>query len=203
VEAEDISELQGLVKNNPGTAAAVSARILLAEKQWEDGQQDDAIRTLETFVAEDASHTARPSALASLASKLLSQGKKDEAEEMFNEITSDPDAGYIAPYAWIMLGDIRLAKGDKDAAAQAYETVEREHFDSPFHQQAMERRLLLKAAPPVEVAANITVPDSNLTGEDDVTAPGVGQADDLIEAIKGGIEVPDSNPLLPDQADPE
>jgi predicted negative regulator of RcsB-dependent stress response len=203
VKAENISELQQVVNNNAGTAAADSAKILLAEKQWEDGQQDDAIETLETFVGGDAAHPARPSALASLATKLLSQGKADEAEEMFNEITADPDASYIAPYAWISLGDIQLAKGDKDAAAKAYETVEREYFDSPFSQQAMQRRLLLKAAPPVEVAAPITVPDVNLTGEADGTAPETGRTDDLIDAIKGGIANPDSNPLLPTQENPE
>lgn len=202
-EAEDVSELQGVVKNNEGTAAAFSAKILLAEKQWEDGQQEDAIRTLEEFLEGDAAHPARPSALASLAAKLMSQGKTAEAEEMFNEITEDPGAGYIAPYAWIALGDIQLAKGDQDAAAKAYETVEREYPDSPFSQEAMQRRLLLKASPPVEVAASITVPDVSLSGEDDGSAPGAGEANDLIKAIEGGATVPDANPLLPDPVDPE
>lgn len=197
VKAEDISELQEVANNNPGTAAAHSAKVLLAEKQWEDGQQDDAIQTLETFVAEDVTHPARPSALASLASKLLSQGKREESEEIFTELTTDPDATYIAPYAWIMLGDIHLAEGDKDAAAKAYETVELEYPDSPFAQQAAQRRLLLKAAPPVEVEAKITVPEVKLTGEDDASAPAAGQTDDLIEAIR--VDIPDSNPLLPNE----
>ena len=203
VKAEDISELQEVANNNQGTAAAESAKILLAEKQWEDGQQDDAIQTLESFVAEDAAHPARPSALASLASKLLSQGKGEEAEEILNEITSDPNAAYIAPYAWIMLGDIEAAKGDKEAAAAAYDTVEREFFDSPFSQQALQRKLLLKAAPPVEVEAKISVPDVNLTGDEGDAATEGGQTDDLLKAIQGDAGLPDANPLLPDQADPE
>jgi len=202
-KADDISELQEVVKNNAGTAASDSAKVLLAEKQWEDGQQDDAIETLEVFVGGDAGHPARPSALASLAAKLFSQGKTAEAEELFNEIAGDPEASYIAPYAWISLGDIHLTKGDKDAAAKAYETVEREYPDSPFSQEAMQRRLLLKAASPAEVAATISVPDVSLSGEGDGTAPESGQTDDLIDAIKGGVANPDSNPLLPTQENPE
>ncbi len=201
VKAEDASDLQGVVNNYPGTAAAESAKLLLAEKQWLEGQQDDAIRTLEEFVAGDPAHPARPSALASLAAKLLAQGRAEEAEEMFNDLTSYPDAGHIAPYAFIMLGDIHLSKGDKEAAAKAYETVERDHFGSAFSQQAMQRRLLLKAVPPVEVEEKITVPDADLTGGDDGTD--AGKSDDLIDAIQGGAGAPDANPLLPEQANPE
>ena len=202
-KAEDISELQEVVKNHEGTAAADSAKVLLAEKQWEDGQQDDAIATLEAFVEGDASHPARPSALASLAAKLLSQGKTEEAAEMFHEIADSPNARHLASYAWISLGDIELSKGDKDAAGKAYETVEREFPESPFAQEAMQRRLLLKAEAPVEVAAPIVVPDVNLTGEDDGISITDPNSNDLIEAIKGGSVNPGSNPLLPTQEIPE
>lgn len=197
VKAEDISGLQEVVKNNSGTAASESARILLAEKQWEDGQQDDAIETLQTFVGGEAGHPARPSALASLATKLLAQGKTAEAEEIFNEITTDPDASYIAPYAWISLGDIHMAKGDKEAAAKAYETVGKEYPESPFKQEAAQRGLLLKASPPVEVEAKISVPDVSLTGEDDGSVPDAVQSGDLLDAIGGGAANPDLTPLLP------
>ncbi len=59
-KAEDLSELQTVVKNHGDTQAAFSAKVLLAEKQWEDGQQDDAISTLKDFVESDRDHPARP-----------------------------------------------------------------------------------------------------------------------------------------------
>lgn len=202
-KAEDISELQEVVKNHEGTTAADSAKVLLAEKQWQDGQKDDAIATLQAFVEGDASHPARPSALASLASKLAMQGKSEKAEELFRKITDDSGARYLAPYAWVSLGDIALAKGDKVAAAKAYETVEREFPENPFAKEAIQRRLLLKAASPVEVAAPIVLPGAKLSGEDGGAAHDGVKSGDLLDALRGGGRAPASNPLLPAAKIPE
>lgn len=193
-KAEDISELQGVVKNHAGTAAAYSAKVLLAEKQWEDGQQDDAVETLKAFIEGGEGHPALASAKASLASKLLTQGKQDEAESMFRDLADDPDSRFLAPFAWISIGDIELAKGDSDAAAKAYEMVETEFPGSPFSQDATMRRLLLKAKAPVEIAAPITVPDVDLSGGDDGTAPPDNLGIDALIKAAGGGSAP--NPLL-------
>jgi predicted negative regulator of RcsB-dependent stress response len=187
-KAEDISDLQGLVKNHAGTAAAYSAKVLLAEKQWEDGQQDDSVGTLKAFIEGGEVHPALASAKASLASKLLTQGKQDEAEEMFRDLAEDPDSRFIAPFAWISIGDIKLAKGDSDGAAKAYDMVEEEFPGSPFSQDATMRGLLMKANAPAEVAAPITVPDVEIS-----PPPGDLGIDGLIKAAGGG-SVP--NPLI-------
>ena len=60
VKAEDISDLQGVVKNHEGTSAASSAQVLLADKQWQEGQQDDAVATLNAFIAGAKQHPALP-----------------------------------------------------------------------------------------------------------------------------------------------
>ena len=200
-KAESLSELQSVVKNHGGTEAAFSAKILLAEKQWEDGQQDDAIATLRAFVDADRDHPARPSAEASLAAKLRSQGETDEAEELFRDLTEDSDSRYLAAYAWISLGDIEAGKGNAEAAAKAYETVENEFAGSPFSQVALTRRLLVKAKAPVEVAAPITVPEAKLTSPDDEggSAPGDASVQDMLDAINSGAGDASANPLLPDQ----
>jgi predicted negative regulator of RcsB-dependent stress response len=196
-KAEDISDLQGVVKNHEGTAAAFSAKVLLADKQWQDGQQDDAVATLKAFIESQSGHPALASAKASLASKLLSQGKQDEAAELFREMTESPDTRYLAPYAWISLGDIESAKGNAEAAAKAYDMVSTEFPESSFARDAAQRSLLLKAKAPVEVAAPITVPEADLSGDDGgAAAPEDVKMDDLIDAVKeapGGAGV---NPLL-------
>lgn len=196
-KAEDISDLQSVVKNSEGTAAALSATVLLAEKQWDDGQQDDAISTLRSLIEKGGDHPSLPSAKASLAAKLGSQGNTDEASKLFRELTDDTDARHLAPYAWISLGDIALAKGDADAAEKAYETVERDFPSTTFSQDAMQRRLLLKAKAPKEIAAPISVPDVKLGDDKEgATAPDAG-VEDLIKAIKDGASDPSGNPLLP------
>lgn len=204
-KAEDISDLQGVVKNHEGTAAAFSAKVLLADKQWEDGQQDDAVATLKAFIEGGGKHPALAGAKASLASKLLAQGKQDEAATMFREITESPETRYLAPYAWICLGDIEAAKGNTDAAAKAYGMVASDFPESSFAREASQRALMLKAKAPVEIAsAPITVPDTKLIGEDDgEAAPGDVKIDDLIDAVKDGGGDAGTNPLLEETPDSE
>ncbi len=195
-KAEELSDLQGIVKNHEGTAAAFSAKVLLADKQWQDGQQDDAIATLQAFIESGSGHPSLASAKASLASKLLSQGKQDEAADLFREIIDDSDAHFLAPYAWISIGDIESAKGNTEAAAKAYGMVASDFSDKSFARDASDRALLLKAQAPVEVMAQITVPDANLSGEDaGPTAPGDVQIQNLIDAVKQG-SGDSGNPLL-------
>lgn len=196
-KAGDISELQGVVKNHEGTAAAYSAKVLLADKQWQDGQQDDAVATLRAFIESGTKHPALASAKASLASKLLAQGKQDEAAELFRKITDIPDALYLAPYAWISLGDIESAKGNTEAAAKAYDTVKTEFPDSSFARDAAQRALLLKAKAPIEVAAPITVPETKLgSDKEGAEVPEEIKIDDLIDAAKKGTGDAGANPLL-------
>ncbi|MBC7979979.1 MAG: tetratricopeptide repeat protein [Armatimonadetes bacterium] len=202
-KAESLSELQGLVKNHEGTAAALSAKVLFAEKQWEDGQQDDAVETLRSFVKSDRKHPARPSAEASLAAKLWSQGKTDEAVEIFRNLTDDADSRHLAPYAWISLGDIEAGKGDLDAARNAYETVEKEFPNSSFAQEAMQRSAVLKAKLPVEIAAPVIVPEAKIIDDKESgdADPKNAVIEDMIERIKSGAGAADGNPLLLEQSE--
>lgn len=198
-KGEELSELQKVVTEHEGTAAAASAKILVAEKQWDDGQQDDAIASLKALVNSDSDSPARASAKASLASKLLAQGKTDEAKAVFEAITENPDALYIAPYAWISLGDIALENGDKDGAKTAYTKIERDFPGSPFTQMAATRLLLMKAEAPKEIAAKIVVPETNFGGDEEVVLPeGDTTMNDLIDAVNGLGGDAGDNPLLPE-----
>lgn len=204
-KAVDISDLQGIVKNHEGTAAASSAKVLLANKQWEDGQQDNAIATLNALIGGGGNtHPAIASGKVSLASKLLAQGKQDEAADLFNGFTDNTDTSFLAPYALISLGDIAAAKGDIEAATKAYETVTTEFSESSFAREASERILLLKAKAPAEVAAPITVPDVKISGKDDgAAAPGEVKIDELIDAVKESSSGAGANPLLEGAPDSE
>lgn len=198
-QGEELSELQKVVEEYKGTAAAASAKILVAEKQWDDGQQDDAIASLKALVDSDSDSPAKASAKASLGSKLLSQGKTDEAKGVFEAITENPDAVYIAPYAWISLGDIALANGDTEAAESAYSKIGDDFPGSPFAQVATTRLLVMKAEAPEVVAAKIVVPETNFGGDEEVIVPeGDATMDDLIDAVNGLGGGADENPLLPE-----
>jgi hypothetical protein len=150
-KAADLAALQAVVKDHADTHAASSALILMADRQWSDGQQDAAITTLREFIAANPEHPAFSTARASLGAKLMAQGKTADAVPLFEEIANDPKARFIAPYALISLGDIAKLAGDLDKAEASYSRVKKDFADSSFVDTANKRIAALKAKPPVEV----------------------------------------------------
>lgn len=150
-KAEDLAALQAVITEHADTSAARSAMVLLADRQWTEGQQDTAIETLRKFIAENPEHPATPTAQASLGAKLMAQGKAPDATKAFQEIIDDPKARFIAPYALISLGDIAKAAGDLEKAEASYNKVKTEFSDSSFADTANRRIAILKAKPPVEI----------------------------------------------------
>lgn len=129
-KAADLAGLQAVAKDHSGTRAAASAMILLADRQWSEGQQDAAITTLREFIAANPGHPAFPTAQASLGSKLMAQGKSADAASVFQQIADDPKARFIAPFALISLGDIAKAGGDIDKAESSYNRVKTDFPES-------------------------------------------------------------------------
>lgn len=153
VKAEDITALQTVVKDYPKTEAAGSAAVLLADKQWADGQQDAAIKTLQDFIQAKADHPARAAAQASLGAKFALQGKNAEAEAAFQAVIGNPSAKYLAPYALTQLGDLAKLAGDADKAKGYYEKAKNDYPGNNFGTVASQHLLELKAKAPVEIEA--------------------------------------------------
>jgi predicted negative regulator of RcsB-dependent stress response len=150
-KAEDLAALQEVISRHAGTTAARSAMLLLADRQWNEGQQDASIETLRKFIAESPKHPALPTAQANLGAKLMFQGKSPEAAQVFESLVNDPKARYIAPYALISLGDIAKVAGDLEKAEASYNRVKNDFSDSGFADTANRRIATLKAKPPVEI----------------------------------------------------
>jgi len=152
-KADDLTSLQALVKEYPGTAAAGTAQIALAERQWQQSQQPAAIETLKTFIAANPKHPALPNAKASLAAKLKFQGKAADATALFQELADDPETRYLAPYALISLGDLAKAAGKLDEAESCYQKAKSVTPGNSFATTSDQRLASLKVKPPVEVEA--------------------------------------------------
>jgi predicted negative regulator of RcsB-dependent stress response len=150
-KSEALPELQELVKNHAGTAAAGSAQLVIAAKQWEAGDQDASIETLRGFIAKGGDHPALSTARASLASRLMQQGKNEEAATLFRELADAPAAKFIAPYALISLGDIAKAEGKLDEAEQSYKRVQDEFSESPLASMAGQHLRMLRFKAPAEI----------------------------------------------------
>lgn len=152
-KAEDLAALQAVVSEHPNTNAAHSAMVLLAERQWADGQQDAAIETLRSLTASNPDSPSYPAAQASLGAKLVAQGKSDDAARIFQDLVDQPKSRYIAPYALISLGDIAKASDDLEKAETSYNRVKSDFSESPFVETATQRIATLRAKPPVEIEA--------------------------------------------------
>ena len=150
-QADDLPTLQKILKDYPNTAAAGSAKVLIADKQWTEGQQDAAIATLTGFIAANPEHPAVPTAQASLGSKLASQGKKDEAAAVLQKLADSESGRFLAPYALLSLGDLASASGDNTKAEAFYQKAQNEFPDSTFGNTAIKRLALLKAKAPAEI----------------------------------------------------
>lgn len=197
-KAKDTAALQSVVNNNGQTLAARSAVLLLADRQWTDGQQDTAVATLRKFISENPDHPALPSAQASLGAKLMTQGKAAEATKEFETVVENPQARYIAPYALLCLGDIAAGAGDLDKAESQYKRIKTDFSDSDFAQNADTRLGTLRAKAPVEIEPPPPPPKAEAPAG---TLPGV-------PAIGGpgapGIQVTpvDPTPAPPSEATP-
>lgn len=171
-KAADLASLQKVISEHANTTAAQSAMVLLAEQQWAEGQQDNAIASLRKFIAENAEHPAVPSARASLGAKLMAQGKTGDATQEFEQLANDSNARFIAPYALVCLGDIAKLAGDATKAEAAYNRVKTEFPESSFAQTATQRITSLHAKAPAE----IDPPPAPAPAENAQPTPGTGQA---------------------------
>jgi len=204
-KATTIAELQEVIKKYPDSPVAGSAKVLLADKQWEGQDLDAAVETLRGFIASNPEHPAVPSAKASLATRLVQQNKAADAEPIFKELADDSKAKYLAPYALIALGDLAKAEGKLDEADASYKRVQ-ESYGPPFGNLASNHRRLVRFKMPVEIeappapapgAATPAPGISNIPGADkpDMPLPGGGaEGNPLEDIIKGGNPVPPAPP---------
>jgi predicted negative regulator of RcsB-dependent stress response len=153
LNANDITALVSAAKSHSGTAAGATASLLLADKQWNDGQQDAAIETLRSFIAANPSHPGKPTAQASLGARLMFQGKSAEAQSALQSVVDNPEARFLAPYALTLLGDMAKNAGDLTKAESLYKQASKEYAGNYFAQQAGKHLEMLKTKAPVEIPA--------------------------------------------------
>ncbi|MEP4078316.1 tetratricopeptide repeat protein [Haloferula sp.] len=136
IAAEDTAALQEVMEIHAGTPSAASAAVLLSDSQWEQGQQDDAIATLNAEIAAHPDHPATSAAYARLAARLDSQGKTDEAKAAYQNVLDRPQAAYYAPYALISLGQIAKSEGEIDKAKDYFRQASEGYPGNPLADSA-------------------------------------------------------------------
>lgn len=152
LKAQEPDEFKAVINTWPESSAAASARLLLADVQWPDSQ-DDAIASLEEFISKYPGHPAHATARVSLGLRLLEQGKTTAASDILVEVAeSDPDS-YIAPLACIALGDIAKQAGNSADASQWYEKAQQDPSGrgNAYQGLAAARLRIVNAQPPTKI----------------------------------------------------
>ena len=157
--AADIADLEKVKIEYANTPSAVTSALAIANKQWESGQQDEAIATLREITEKFPQHPASIAAQNTLGYRLLAQDKTGDAAAVFQAVVDRNDTKFLAASATIALGDIAKKSGDLDKAKSLYETVSKEYADSPFANIAATRVKFIHFAAPVEVDAPPVVTD--------------------------------------------
>jgi len=161
--ASDTAALRKVTEEHAKTPAGATARILLAESLWNDGQQEASIEAINSFLASSPKHPGVPAAKASLAAKKMAQGKSAEATAAFQDIVDDPTSSYLAPYALLCLGDISASAGDKNQAKKFYDQAQSQFPNSGFNQKITQRIASLNSTPPTEIDPPPAPPEPTTT----------------------------------------
>lgn len=122
--AKDISELRAAADEHRGTNAAGAALVKIAQQQWDDQQKDEAVATLEKFIADHPSHRLFYNAKAALGSYYLQLGKVSDAKAVYQEVVEKASLAHeLYGVALLNLGDIALRENDPEAAKGFYEKI--------------------------------------------------------------------------------
>ena len=194
-KAQDIADLEKIVKDFDSTPSAASAMLAIAEKQWGNLQKEEAVTTLRAMIEKFPDHAARPIAQSTLGYHLIDLGKTGDAEVIFKGIIDDQNARFLAPAAMVALGD--LAKQNKDLvkAKEYYDKASKEYTDSSLANMAKDRAQFLNfqapteiEAPPAPVTPPATLPlngAGSLIQPDDAETTPPADGNPLLDSLKG------------------
>ncbi len=121
--AQDIADLEKVKQEYADTAASATASLAIAEKQWGNKQEDEAISTLRQLIQDFPKHPAAAIAQQTLGNRLLAQGKTGDAELAFQAVIDNPQSAYLAPAALVALGDIAKKAGDLTKAEERVKKI--------------------------------------------------------------------------------
>jgi tetratricopeptide (TPR) repeat protein len=134
------SDLSRMVTAYRGTAAASEAAVLLGQLRLSQGQPDSAIAELRAFLRTEPPPRFRAAAQNLLGAALEQTGRSREAAEAYEQAAATWPYEYLQDQAWLDAARMFRAAGDTARAAKAYETILRQHPQSP---SALEAKLRL------------------------------------------------------------
>jgi TolA-binding protein len=161
--AKTAVEFQKVITQFPGSPAAGTALLFLAEEQRKENKFTEANATLQSFVEKYPAHGLKGTARMAMAANLEALGKIDEALAAYQRLATDDPQGFSAPVAMMAQVPILKQKNQIPEARQVCETILTKYRESLVANEATRQlRLLKPPAPPEAPAAPTPPPVTNL-----------------------------------------
>jgi len=142
--AKSADDYRKVIAEYPGTLAAGSAHLLLAEQLRKDGKLDESSALLRTFTEKYPEHSLLSGAWTSLAANQEALGKADEALATYQKVSTSYAGSFSAPVALMAQARLLKSAGKTEEAARIYEQVTTRYPDNIVAQQAAQENRQLK-----------------------------------------------------------
>lgn len=154
--AKVAADYQKIIADYPGSGAAASAHLLLANQLRNEQKLAEANKTLQSFVGKNPQHLLATTARMAIAANLESMGKADEALKTYSRIAAQHPQSYNAPLALLAQVPLLRQKGQIEEARRVCETVLTQYRDSYASAEASRYLQMLK--PPASPAVGASQP---------------------------------------------
>jgi predicted negative regulator of RcsB-dependent stress response len=133
--AKDVAQLRQVIADWPGTSAAGSAHLVLADKLRTEGKYDEAVKALQDFSAQYPDHPLFSDATMSLGVTYELAGKQNEALEAYRKLVANRPKHSLAPLALIGQARILMAQNKREDAQKVVNDLETRYKQSPFNSE--------------------------------------------------------------------
>lgn len=155
--AKTAPDYQKVLAGYPGSSAALSAALMLADEQRKEQKYLEANATLQNFIKKNSKSEFVTTAKLAIAGNLESLGKSDEALETYRRTAAEHPRNFNAPIALLSEVHLLKQKGQIEEARRVCETVLTQYRESYAAQEATQ---LLKALKPAAPAPSAVAPPS-------------------------------------------
>jgi TolA-binding protein len=156
--ATNDQDYRAVISRYPGTPAAASAYIFLAEAERQQKKFQDANTTLQSFIEKNPDHELVPTAKMAMAANFESMEKTDEALAQYQQIAASYAKSFDAPLALMSEVPLLKAKNRAEEARQICERVMTDYRDSFWSMEASRQLRLLKPAAQAQAPAPVLGP---------------------------------------------
>lgn len=146
--ANDIPQLESVIKNYNRTMPAADAMLLVAAQNQKAGKWDESTATFQSFLKSFPEHPMAGGALLGIGQNQDATGKPDEAMATYQQVVEKYPKSYAAPFACYAQAEILLRTFQRDKAKGVLDSLVSQFPDSTMARLATAQLARIGTQPP-------------------------------------------------------